>query len=65
MPGCTERKYLAEYAYCFSCDSTSWQSAFRFGGMSTDRGRLSIRTIRHPANFAITGQTPSTGPGHQ
>lgn len=29
--GCTEEQYLKDFDYCYSCDSTSWTSPFRYG----------------------------------
>lgn len=46
--GCTEMRYLKEFSHCFSCDSTSWQSSFRFGSIKTkENGNISISEIRN------------------
>lgn len=29
--GCTELEYMKNFSFCFSCDSTSWTSPFRYG----------------------------------
>ena len=34
--GCTEKKMLERFAYCYSCDSTSWISGGRFNSFKTD-----------------------------
>jgi len=33
--GCTEKKYLQYFSFCFSCDSTSWLSPLRYGEIKT------------------------------
>lgn len=45
--GCTEPKYLKDFSYCDTCDSTSWQQSFRFGNSKTKNyGEVHIKTIR-------------------
>lgn len=45
--GCTEKSYLRDFRFCDSCDSTSWQSGFRFGSLKTSAfGKVSIGQIR-------------------
>ncbi|MCB0374678.1 MAG: hypothetical protein KDD04_02040 [Sinomicrobium sp.] len=55
--GCTEIKYLKKYRFCDTCDSTSWQSAFRYGSQRTQSlGNVSINQIRKQ-----TGGKPDPG----
>ena len=37
--GCTDQKILKELKYCSSCDSTSWNSAVRYGQLQTADGQ--------------------------
>lgn len=49
--GCTEKKYLENFSYCYSADSTSWLSGLRYGEIKSDSFNLKyndIRTERDP-----------------
>ncbi len=49
--GCTELKYLKDFRFCDSCDSTAWQSLFRYGGTTSLQGKkVNINQIRDMAN---------------
>lgn len=43
--GCTEKKYLEYFKFCFSCDSTSWLSPLRYGDIKTKRYKTHIKTL--------------------
>lgn len=50
--GCTELKYLKDFSYCYSCDSTSWQASFRYGASKTKTfGNVHINQIRNNEKF--------------
>lgn len=34
--GCTEKKLMKEFSYCYSCDSTSWASGARYGAFKSE-----------------------------
>jgi hypothetical protein len=52
--GCTEKKYLKDFSYCYSCDSTAWQSAFRYGWSKTDAfGKIPMKQIRSAVNGEV------------
>jgi hypothetical protein len=34
--GCTEKKMMREFSFCYSCDSTSWSSGFRYGHLKNE-----------------------------
>ncbi len=54
--GCTARRLLRQFSHCTSCDSTSWQAAFRYGSLpSTEFGRQEIGAIRQ-----LTAGKPDT-----
>ncbi len=43
--GCTEDKYLKMFSTCYSCDSTSWTSALRWGRLKSNHGTFSTRLL--------------------
>jgi len=52
--GCTEVKYLKQFSFCDTCDSTSWQSAYKFGVLRTQAaGAMHIRQIRNQVGGEI------------
>lgn len=44
--GCTEKKYLQYFEFCFSCDSTSWTSPFRYGEIKTQRFNTRVKELK-------------------
>jgi hypothetical protein len=43
--GCTEKKYLEYFQFCFSCDSTSWTSPFRYGEIKTRLIKTKVKDL--------------------
>lgn len=74
--GLTEKQYLRAFRFCDTCDSTSWQSSFRYGSNAHSVGRVTIAQIRGmaggeidsdneqywSARFALTDYTRYAGP---
>jgi hypothetical protein len=44
--GCTEKKYLEHFQFCFSCDSTSWRSPMRYGEINTKLFKTHVNDIK-------------------
>jgi hypothetical protein len=45
--GCTEKKYLQYFQFCFSCDSTSWLSPLRYGDIKTHKYKTHIKQLEN------------------
>lgn len=55
--GCTEEEYIKYFSFCFSCDSTSWTSPFRYGDIKTDYFNTHVRDIEGVVNTGDKGTT--------
>lgn len=48
--GCTEKRYLEYFSFCFSCDSTSWLSPLRYGEIKTSLLNTHVKDIQQIKN---------------
>lgn len=63
--GCTEKKMMRDFSYCFSCDSTSWMAGAQYNKFYTelnkqpgsDNGKIDINLINenHLPRFTTKG----------
>ena len=49
--GCTEKKYITDFSFCYSADSTSWLSPLRYGKIKTKTLNINYNTIKKELSY--------------